>query len=140
MPGVNIVTEGGEFEMNREQFIHKIYDDYTENIHNGKLLDSVEDYIRNYVTFVNEGIGKIKKYISREVEIEFDDRNAFAHIRIKENSISFYRRQDRIEVAITRNGDKREDQMIVVENLCRSRMYDISIQDAMDKYINLAFN
>jgi hypothetical protein len=125
--------------MNREQFIDKIYEDYTQNILNGKLLDSVEDYIRNYVNFVNEGIGKIKKYISREVEIEFDDRNAFAHIRIKENSISFYRRQDRIDVFISRNGDKREDQMIVVENLCRSRMYDNPIQETMETYINITF-
>jgi hypothetical protein len=126
--------------MNREQLIHKIYEDYTENIHHGKLLDSVEDYIRNYVNFVNEGIEKIKKYISREVDIEFDDRNAFAHIRIKENAISFYRRQDRIDVSITRNGDKREDQMIVSDTLCRSRMYDISIQEAMEKYMGIAFN
>jgi hypothetical protein len=140
MPAVNIVTEGGDFEMNREQLIAKIYEDFTENIYNGKLLDSVEDYIRNYVKVVNEGIEKIKKYISREVDIGFDDRNAFALLRIKENSITFYRRQDRIEVSITRNGDKREDQMIVVENQCRSRMYDITIQDAMEKYINLAFH
>jgi hypothetical protein len=125
--------------MNREQFIHKIYEDYTEIIANGKLLDSVEEYIRNYVNFVNEGIGKIKKYISRELEIEFDDRNAFAHIRIKDNAVSFFRRQDRIDVAIVRNGDKREDQMIIVDNLCKSRMYDNSIQDAMENYITLAF-
>jgi class 3 adenylate cyclase len=130
---------GGEIEMKRDQLIEKIYGDYTEQIYNGKLLDSVEDYIRNYVKVVNEGIEKIKKYIGREVVIEFDDRNAFAHIRIKENSINFYRKQDRIEVSILRNGDKRDDQIIVVENICKSRMYEKSIQEAMDKYINIAF-
>jgi hypothetical protein len=126
--------------MKREQLIHKIYEEQTENIHHGRLLDSTEDYIRNYVKFINEGIGKIKKYISREVEIEFDNRNAFAYIRVKENSIAFYRRQDRIDVSIVRNGDKREDQMLIDGHLCKSRMYDISIQEAMEKYVSLAFN
>jgi hypothetical protein len=125
--------------MNRDQLIEKIYEDNTEKIYNGKLLDSVEDYIRNYLKIINEGIEKIKKYISRDVVIEFDDRNAFAHIRIKENAINFYRRQDRIEVSITRNGDKRDDQIIVIENVCKSRMYDKSIQEAMEKYISLTF-
>jgi hypothetical protein len=131
--------EGGEIEMKRDQLIEKIYGDYAEQIYNGKLLDSVEDYIRNYVKVVNEGIEKIKKYIGREVVIEFDDRNAFAHIRIKENAINFYRKHDRIEVSILRNGDKRDDQIIVIENICKSRMYEKSIQEAMDKYINVAF-
>jgi hypothetical protein len=125
--------------LNRDQLIEKIYEDNTEKIYNGKLLDSVEDYIRNYVKMINEGIEKIKKYISRDVVIEFDDRNAFAHIRIKENAINFYRRSDRIEVSITRNGDKRDDQIIVIENVCKSRMYEKSIQEAMEKYISLAF-
>jgi hypothetical protein len=125
--------------MKREQLIEKIYGDYTEQICNGKLLDSVEDYIRNYIKVVNDSIEKIRKYISREVVIAFDDRNAFAHIRIKENAINFYRRQDRIEVSILRNGDKRDDQIIVTENLCRSRMFEESIQEAMDKYISIAF-
>jgi hypothetical protein len=130
---------GGDSEMNKDQFINKIFEDYTEKIYMGKLLDHVEEYIRNYFKVVNESISKIKKYLGQEVTIEFDDRNAFVLIRIKENSIHFYRRQDRIDVAILRNGNKQDDQMIVMENVCKSRMYEKPIQEAMDKYISLAF-
>jgi hypothetical protein len=125
--------------MNKDQLLNKIHEDYTEKINNGKLLDQVEDYIRNYLKVVNQGIEKIKKYLGQEVDIEFDDRNAFAHIRIKESSIHFYRRQDRIDVAILRNGNKQDDQMIVMENVCKSRMYEKPIQEAMNKYMSLAF-
>jgi hypothetical protein len=138
---LNIVTKeaGGDIEMNKDQLINKIHEDFSEKVYIGKLLDQVEDYIRNYLKVVNQGIEKIRKYLGQEVEIEFDDRNAIAHIRIKESSIHFYRRQDRIDVAILRNGNKQEDQMIVMENVCKSRMYEKPIQEAMDKYINLAF-
>jgi hypothetical protein len=125
--------------MNKDQLIKKIYDDYTEKINNGKLLDQVEGYIRSNLKAVNEGIEKIKKYLAQEIDIEFDDRNAFAHIRIKESSIHFYRRLDRIDVAILRNGQKQDDQMIVMENVCKSRMYEKPIQEAMDKYMGIAF-
>jgi hypothetical protein len=125
--------------MNKDQLLHKIHEDYTERIHNGKLLDYVEDYIRNYLQAVNHGIEKIKKYLGQEIDIEFDDRNAIAHIRIKESSVHFYRRQDRIDVVIQRNGNKQDDQIIVEANVCQSRMFENSIQTAMDQYMSLAF-
>ena len=125
--------------MNKDQLLHKIHEDYTERIHDGKLLDHVEDYIRNYLQAINQGIEKIKKYVGQDMEIEFDDRNAIAHIRIKDNSIHFYRRQDRIDVAILRNGNKQDDQIIVQDHICQSRMYDTSIQAAMEQYMSLAF-
>ena len=93
--------------MNKDQLIEKIHDDYSEKIYFGKLLDHVEIYIRNYFQVVNEGIEKVKRYIGQEVSVEFDDRNAIASMRIKESSIAFYRRQDRIDVAIIRNGNRR---------------------------------
>jgi hypothetical protein len=119
--------------------INKIHEDYAEKIQIGKLLDHVEEYIRSYLKVVDEGIKKIKKHVGYDVVIEFDDRNAFAYIRIKENSIHFYRRQEKIDAAIIRNGNKQEDQIIVMENVCRSRMYEKSIQEAMEKYMSLAF-
>jgi hypothetical protein len=125
--------------MNKDQLLHKIYEDYTEKINNGKLLDYVEDYIRSYLQVVNQGIEKIKKYLGQEIDIEFDDRNAIAHIRIKESSIHFYRRQDRIDVAILRNGNKQDDQIIVEDSVCHSRMYEKPIQAAMEQYMSLAF-
>ncbi|QGQ94231.1 hypothetical protein EHS13_04575 [Paenibacillus psychroresistens] len=126
--------------MNKDQLLNKIHEDYTETIHNGKLLDHVEDYIRSYLKTIHQGLEKIQKYLGQEVEIEFDDCNAIAHIRIKANSIHFYRRQDRIDVSILRNGNKQDDQIIVSDNqVCHSRMYEKSIQTAMDQYMSLAF-
>jgi hypothetical protein len=125
--------------MNKDQLLHKIHEDYTDRIHNGKLLDYVEDYIRNYLQAVNHGIEKIKKYLGQEIDIEFDDRNAIVHIRIKESSVHFYRRQERIDVVIQRNGNKQDDQIIVEAHVCQSRMFENSIQYAMDQYISLAF-
>lgn len=125
--------------MTKDQLIHKIHEDYSENIYAGKLLDQVEDYIRSYTKAINQGIDRIKKYLGQEVVIELDDRNALAYIRIKENSIHFYRRQDKIDVAIVRNGNKQDDQIRITENVCKSRLYEKSIQEAMDQYMSLAF-
>src|SRR5665647_1519919 len=129
----------GDMGMTKDQLIHKIHEDYSENIYAGKLLDQVEDYIRSYTKAINQGIDRIKKYLGQEVVIELDDRNALAYIRIKENSIHFYRRQDKIDVAIVRNGNKQDDQIRITENVCKSRWYEKSIQEAMDQYMSLAF-
>jgi len=125
--------------MNKNQLIEKIHDDYSEKIYFGKLLDHVEIYIRNYFQAVNEGIEKVKRYIGQEVSVEFDDRNAIASMRIKDSSITFYRRQDRIDVAIIRNGNRQDDQIEVLVNVCKSRLYNKSIQEAMEQYMTLAF-
>jgi hypothetical protein len=130
---------GGDIEMNKEQLIQKIQEDYSEKIYTGKLLDHVEDYIKNYFKIVHQSMEKIKKYVGQEIVVEFDDRNSFACMRIKENSIHFYRRQDKIDVAIVRNGDKQEDQIRVMENVCKSRTYEQPIQEAMEKYMSIAF-
>jgi hypothetical protein len=133
------ILAGGDIEMNKDQLIEKIHYDYSEKIYFGRLLDHVESYIRNYFQVVNEGIEKVRKYIGQEVAIEFDDRNAIASMRIKENSITFYRRQDQIDVAIVRNGNRQDDQMEVIVNVCKSRMFNESIQEAMEEYMTLAF-
>jgi hypothetical protein len=130
---------GGDIEMNKDQLIEKIHDDYSEKIYCGRLLDHVESYIRNYFHVVNEGIEKVRKYIAQEVAIEFDDRNSIASMRIKESSITFYRRQDKIDVAIVRNGNRQDDQIEVLVHVCKSRMYNKSIQEAMEDYMTSAF-
>jgi hypothetical protein len=125
--------------MNKDQLLNKIHEDYAEKINNGKLLDHAEDYIRSFLRVVNQGIEKIKKHLGQEVDVEFDDRNAIAYIRIKESSIHFYRRQDRIDIVILRNGHKQEDQIIIADHVCQSRMFESSIQAAMEQYLSLAF-